>query len=398
MRLCVDLRTLNSRVDKQKYPFHLIEDCLARLGNKRVFTVLDLKDGFHQIKVHTDDSKYFSFATPEGQYEYIRLPFGFCESPAEFQKRLVNILQPLIRQNKVIVYIDDIMIASETVDENLKILKETLIILKQYGIELNLNKCQFLRKKVEYLEYIISEDRITLSSRHTEAIRDFPQPENGLEVQRFLGLTNYFRKFIKNYAEIARPLYNLLKKTSSFIFDNNCVEALISLKKQLVSYPVLRLYNPKAETELHTDASAQGIAAILMQRQTSGIWAPVAYYSQATNEAEKKYHSFELEMLAIVRAIERFHTYLYGLEFTVITDCNALVYAVHKANLNPRIARWTLALQNYKFNVQHRPGKRMAHVDALSRQILYINALPIEKQLEFRQLQDARLQEIAKEL
>lgn len=398
LRLCVDLRPLNNRIVRQRYPFPIIEDCLARLGNKSIFTVLDLKDGFHQIKLHADDTKYFSFATPDGQYEYKRLPFGYSESPAEFQRRLVNILQPLIREDKIIVYIDDIMIATDTVESNLKIIKEVLEILKKYSFEINLDKCQFLRKRVEYLGYTISEQGITLSERHTEAIRKFPQPKSVHELQSFLGLTNYFRKFIKGYATLARPMYNLLKKSATFDFDSNCVNAFKKLKSELIAYPVLRLYNPKAETELHTDASALGIAGILMQKQGTGVWAPVAYFSQATNEAEKKYHSFELEMLAIVKAIERFHMYLYGLEFTVITDCNALVYAVNKANLNPRIARWTLALQNYMFKLAHRPGVRMAHVDALSRQVFYVNALPIERELEFRQLQDNRLKEIAKEL
>lgn len=156
------------------------------------------------------------------------------------------------------------------------------------------------------------------------------------------------------------------------------------------------LYNPTALTELHTDASSHGLGAI--QKQSDTKWAPVAFYSQAMNQAKAKYYSFELEMLAIVRSIERFHIYLYGITFTVITDCNALVYAVNKANLNPRIARWTLLLQNYDFKVEHRPGKRIAHVDVLSRQVSYLEILPLERELEFRQLQDPRLKQIASEL
>lgn len=132
MRLCVDLRPLNDRVVKQKYPFPLIEDCLARLGNKSIFTLLDLKDGFYHIKIHPEFTKYFAFATPDGQFEYNRLPFGFCEAPAEFQKWLVQILQPLIRDDKVIVYIDDILIASESVEEDLMTLRQVLLLLKQY--------------------------------------------------------------------------------------------------------------------------------------------------------------------------------------------------------------------------------------------------------------------------
>lgn len=162
MRLCVDLRPLNSHVIKQKYPFPLIEDCIARLGNKKVFTLLDLKDGFHQIKVREDHTKYFAFATPDRQYEYTYLPFGFCESPAEFQRRIVNILSSLIREEKVVVYIDDIMIATETVEDNLEILKEVILILKRYGFE-NIDKCNFLKTTVEYLGYIVKPNLITIS-------------------------------------------------------------------------------------------------------------------------------------------------------------------------------------------------------------------------------------------
>jgi len=213
-----------------------------------------------------------------------------------------------------------------------------------------------------------------------------------------LGLASYFRRFIKDFALKARPLYSLLKKGVSFDFGETCKESFTLLKRELTSAPVLALYNPAVETELHTDASSAGLGAILLQKQPSGLWAVVAFYSQATNQAEARYHSFELEMLAIVRAVERFHLYLYGLNFTIVTDCNALVYAINKANLNPRIARWTLALQNYTFNVVHRPGERMRHVDALSRCVAYVNELPLERELEFRQLADPRIQEISRDL
>jgi len=178
-----------------------------------------------------------------------------------------------------------------------------------------------------------------MNERHTDAVHAFPIPRDVHHVCRFLGLTNFFRKFIHNYAIKAKPLSNLLKKSSDFDFDDDCIKAFENFKNELTSYPVLRLYNPAASTGLHTDASSQGLGAILVQKQENNNWAPVAYFSRTTNKAEEKYHSFELEMLAIVRAIERFHIYLYGINCTVITDCNALVYAIKKATLNPRIAR-----------------------------------------------------------
>ncbi|KMQ91352.1 hypothetical protein RF55_8798 [Lasius niger] len=214
MWLCVDLRPSNSRMMKQKYPFPLIEDCLSRLSNKSVFTLLDLKDRFHHIKIYPEHTKYFSFATPDDQFEYARLPFDYCESPAEFQSRLIQILQSLIREDKIIVYIDDILILSSSTKDNLMVLKQVMLLLKRHDFQLNFNKCLFLRETIEYSGYIISPSGITLSSRHIEAVRNFPLPKK-VEIQRFLGLTNYFRKFIKNYASKVKPLTDLLKKSST---------------------------------------------------------------------------------------------------------------------------------------------------------------------------------------
>lgn len=169
-----------------------------------------------------------------------------------------------------------------------------------------------------------------MSDRHTRAILDFPIPKSIKQLQSFLGLTGFFRRFIKDYAIKAEPLYNLTKKEVSFVFDEGCKLAFDQLKKELTSYPVLRLYNPTAKTELHTDASSVGFGAILLQRQEDNNFTPIGYFSKATTEIEKRYHIYELETLAIVRALERFHVYLQGIAFNVVTDCNSLVLAFKK--------------------------------------------------------------------
>lgn len=171
-------------------------------------------------------------------------------------------------------------------------------------------------------------------------------------------------------------------KNVKFNFDKNCLSAFEVLKRELMSYPILRLFNPNYETELHTDASAIAIAGVILQKQPN-LWALISYYGQSTNKAETNYHSFELEMLAIIKSVQRFHIYLYGRDFTIISDCNSLVYALNKANLNQRIARWTLKLQDYSFKVKHRDSNRTMHVDALSRIICYIESMPLEKELQY---------------
>lgn len=210
-------------------------------------------------------------------------------------------------------------------------------MLKRYNFKLNYNKCSFLKTAIKYFGYILFHSGITLSSRHTQAVANFPIPKKVIELPRFLGLTNYFRRLIKGYSIKAKPLHNRLRKDPKFNFDDTCLSAFKALKKRLISYSILSLYNPSLETELHTDASSLAILSILLQKQIDGLWVPVSYFNQAANKAEANNHSFELEMLAIVRSIERFHVYLYGLNFTIITDCHSLIYAFNKVNLNQRI-------------------------------------------------------------
>lgn len=393
-RMCVDLRPLNQKIFPQKYPFPLIEDQIDQLNGKRYYTKLDFRDGYHQIDIHPDDTKFFAFATPYGQFEYVKMPFGYSEAGAEFQKQLIYVFRELLRQNKIILYIDDILVATKTIDENLSILREVLIILKKYGLKLNLAKCSFIKREIEFLGYLVSDGGITINKRHTKAISDFEYPKNLKQLQGFLGLTNYFRRFIKDYAPKAKPLHELTKKDIAFVFGEGQKQAFDLLKREMISYPVLRIYNPAAETELHTDASNQGFGAILLQKQESGNMGPIAYFSKATNDTEKKYHSFELETLAIAKALERFHVYLHGIPFRIVTDCNALALAMKKININPRIAR-TLAFQDYRFELVHRAAEKMNHVDFLNRNVVTINAITAEDEVMYKQLTDPKLRKIA---
>lgn len=397
-RMCVDLRPLNQRIYPQKYPFPVIDDQIDQLYGKKIFTKLDLRDGFHQIEIHPDDTKYFAFATPYGQYEYVKMPFGYSEAPAEFQKRILHIFKSMLRSGKILLYMDDILIATTTVEENLTILKDVLITLRKYSLELNIAKCLFLKGEIEFLGYLISGEGITLNKRHIQAILDFPYPKNLKQLQGFLGLTNYFRKFIKDYALKAKPLHNLTRKNVKFDFHEECERSFDFLKTELTSPPVLHIFNPTAETEVHTDASSHGFGAVLLQKQEKGYMAPIAYFNKATNEAEKRYHSFELETLAIVKALDRFHVYLQGISFRVITDCNSLALAIKKININPRIARWTLSFQNYKFELMHRSSEKMEHVDFLSRNFMNVNLITAEDELMYRQLTDTKLKEIAEQV
>lgn len=214
---------------------------------------------------------------------------------------------------------------------------------------------------------MVSTAGISPSDSHIAAIKKYPVPTSAKEVHSCLGLFSYFRRFVPQFSRIARPLQELLQKDTLFCFDERCYDAFCELRNRLIASPVLVIYNPKKTTELHTDASSKGFGAALMQKQTDGKYHPTAYFSKTTSAAESKYHSFELETLAIIYALRRFRVYLEGIPFKIITDCNSLTMTLEKKQVNPRIARWALELENFNYTIQHRGGNSMGHVDALSR-------------------------------
>lgn len=390
-RLCIDYRNLNKVTARDNFPLPLIEDCLEILEGKQYFTTIDLKNGFHQIKMAPDSIKYTSFVTPNGQYEYMKMPFGLKNAPAVFMRSITSVLQDFIRQNEIVVYIDDILIATKTLSEHLCILRKVLNRLAENGLEINLSKCKFCYEDIEYLGYSVNKFGISPNMTHQKSIRDYPITKTTKQLNSFLGLCAYFRKFIQSFSHIAKPLYDLLRK-DKFIFDDDCRNAFETLKEKLSTAPLLSIYNPKRTTELHCDASSHGFGAALMQKQDDAKFHPVAYFSQKATTAEAKYHSFELETLAIIYALRRFRVYLEGISFKIVTDCNSLTLTLNKKTLNPRISRWALELENYNYTIEHRKGTNMGHVDALSRcnQIIsVVSEMDLEFQIQAAQSRDS---------
>lgn len=199
------------------------------------------------------------------------------------------------------------------------------------------------------------------------AVQEFKTPQNVKEVRQFIGLTSFFRKFIKDFARIVAPLTTLTKKDEEFTWGKTQAEAFHSIKSKLTQKPILTIYDPKAEHEVHTDASKEGLGGVLLQKTENEHYKAVYYYSRKTTDAEKKYHSYELEALAVVEAIDRFRIYVLGKRFKVITDCNSLKTTMNKKDINPRIGRWWLKIQDFDFELIHRPSDKTQHVDALSR-------------------------------
>lgn len=407
-RLCIDYRRLNSITIKDNHPLPRIDDQVDRLQGGVYFTSLDLRSGYYQIPLKETAKKYTSFVTTSGQYEYNRMPFGLTNAPRVFQRLMNRILLPL--KDIASVYLDDVLLHAKTVEEALNGLRKALLIFREEGLKLNMKKCSFLVTSVSFLGYEIGNGTVRPGAEKTESIRQFSPPKNVRQVRQFLGLTGYFRQFVKNYALIAKPITMLLRKDTKWKWESKHQTAFEELKEILCKRPVLALFDPRATTEIHTDASSIGVAGIMLQRLSDDKLHPVAYFSRQTNEAEQKCHSYELETLAVVETLKKFRTYLLGMPFTVVTDCNALKATAKKKYVIPRIARWWLQLQEFTFDVTYRPGTRLKHVDALSRNPPDITQQSKNNEVEFvlrvqqadwilsSQLMDEKLKEIQRVL
>lgn len=365
-RLCVDYRALNRKTKKDHYPIPRVEDQLDLLAGNKLFTSLDLASGYYQIPLSEESRPKTAFVTPDGQYEFNRMPFGLVNAPSVFQRTINKILMEA-KIKYAIVYMDDILIPSKDFEEGMQRLGEVLELLKQGGLTLKLSKCHFFLESIDFLGFDVSASGIRPGTRKIEAVSKFPTPCNQHEVRQFLGLSGFFRRFIKGYAIITAPLTDLLKKNTGWVWGQEQEQAFIKVKDLLINRPVLALYDPKAVTELHTDACKDGLAGILLQRNLSGVLQPVSFFSRKTTVDERKLHSYELETLAVVASLNRFRVYLIGMPFKILTDCNALRSTLVKRDLIPRVARWWVQLQEFDFTIEYRPGPRMAHADALSR-------------------------------
>ncbi|UYV79686.1 hypothetical protein LAZ67_18000268, partial [Cordylochernes scorpioides] len=365
-RLVVDYRRLNIQTVKDKFPLPRIDDLLEGLRNAKFFTTLDLAHGYLQIPL-TDKAKLkTAFITPDDTGQFERMIFGLANAPAEFQRLMHTVLGPLLNK-KAFCYLDDVIIPAKDWREMIERLREVLERIRSAKLTLKPSKCEFGRREVEFLGYVISTGGLKPGPRKIKAIEEFPEPKNVHDIRRFLGLTNFFRRFVKDFARKAEPLSRLTKKGSQFEWKEEQRRSFGGLRKDLVEYPVLAHYNPELKTEVHCDASAEGLAGMVLQMDEDCKWRLVYCVSKKTTEAEKMYHSSKLELMAIVWTLDRLRQFLVGIKFTVVTDCQALVYMNARKTTNPQIARWYNLIQEYDFEIRHKPGEKMAHVDGMSR-------------------------------
>lgn len=387
-RMCVDYRALNRITVKDRFPLPLIDDHIDRLGKSKLFTTLDMATGFHQIRLDEESIPLTGFVTPEGHYEYVKMPYGLANAPIVFQRIISTTLRDFIASGKVLVYIDDVLILHDTVDEGLQILKEVLATLTKAGFSINLRKCSFMCTEIEYLGRVVSNGEVRPAMSKVYALANSPAPQNAKQVRQFLGLAGYFRKYIPNYSTKTAPIARLTRKDTPFKWESEheCIRQ--DIIATLTSEPVLAIFDPELPTEVHTDASSLGYGGVLMHIVEGSKKRVVGYYSQVTKGAEPKYHSYELETLAVVKALRHFRHYLIGIQFIVVTDCNALKATQNKRDLIPRVARWWIYLQDFNFTISYRKGAMLPHADYFSRNPCHV-VNNIEKPRNWAQIAQA---------
>uniref|UniRef100_A0AAG5DSK9 RNA-directed DNA polymerase n=1 Tax=Anopheles atroparvus TaxID=41427 RepID=A0AAG5DSK9_ANOAO len=361
-RVCIDYRELNKKVVRDSYPMPIVEDQIDKLVDARVYSTLDLKNSYFHVVIAEESRKLTSFVTQEGQFEFCRAPFGLCTSGSAFGRFINSALRELINEGVILTFVDDIIIPSKDEEQGMKYLSRLLSVAQRIGLNFNWKKCTFLKRRMEYLGYEIYEGKIEPARNKVERVREFPAPANRKQMQRFYGLVSYFRKFIPRFAETTRTLSMLLKKDAAFNINEEVLRAFHDVKATLSEYPVLRIFKPGLEAEVHTDASKEALAGILMQRAVDDEqFHPNYYFSRLTTGVAKNYHSFELEALAVVETVKKFRCYLLGQRFKIVTDCSAFKQTLAKKKPD------AIALAEFDYEVEHRPAERMRHVDALSR-------------------------------
>lgn len=372
-RFCCDYRHLNSKTTTDVYPLPNITETLDHLGESKYFSTIDLRSGYHQLEVAIEDRPKTAFNVPTGHYQYRRMPFGLKNAPATFQRLMDGVLRGL-KPKQCMVYLDDVIIFSTTIEQHAQRLREVFSRLRNARLTVNIEKCNFAVKKVTYLGHVITEHGVHTDPRLIDAVKTFAKPNSVKELQSFLGLANYYRKFIQNFASIAQPLTQLLKKGVKFCWTPECDTAFNTLKKKLTESPVLIFPNYSKEFILSCDASGHCIGAVLSQ-EVDGKEHPVAYASRQLNKAERNYSTTEKEMLSLIFAINHFRCYLYGRKFRIITDHSALKWLLGLKDPSSRLTRWALKLSEFDYEVVHKPGKKHGNADGLSRKIAALEVI-----------------------
>ena len=373
LRLCLDFRALNTTIPPDRFPLPNIELLLAQLGKSRFFTTLDLRQGYHQIKLSEESKEKTAFSTEGGHWQYNVLPFGLSIAPAIFQ-RIVNMVLGTMVGKGAMVYIDDILVIAPDWTSHLRNLERVFHKLSDAELRIKLSKCHFFKSQINFLGHVINMEGISPQPEKVEAIRHYPVPQTLKELQSFLGLANFYRKYIYQYSLIARPITRLTggprdekKPNKKIEWDEEALNAFNKLKQSISTDVVLAYPDFKKQFFLHTDASAEAIGAVLSQEDEEGHLRPLSFFSRVLSPPQRNYSTVEREALAVVEALKAHRPLILGHPVVVATDHRPLTWLLNHKSPSGRVARWQIAVAEYQIDVTYLPGKSNLVADALSR-------------------------------
>ncbi|KAD4584208.1 hypothetical protein E3N88_21809 [Mikania micrantha] len=359
--MCIDYRELNKVTIKNRYPLPRIDDLFDQLQGSSYYSKIDLRSGYHQLRVQEEDIPKTTFRTRYGHYEFLVMPFGLTNAPAVFMDLMNRVCKPYL-DKFVIVFIDDILIYSQTEEEHAEHLQLLLELLKQEQLYAKFSKCDFWMREVQFLGHIFNEKGIHVDPTKIETIKNWEAPKTPTEVRQFLGLAGYYRRFIEGFSKIAQSLTALTHKGTKYNWTDKQEAAFHLLKQKLGSAPILSLPEGTEDFVVYCDASAQGLGCVLMQRDKV-----IAYASRQLRPHEKNYTTHDLELGAVVFALKIWRHYLYGTKCTIYTDHKSLQHIFDQKELNMRQRGWVELLNDYECAIKYHPGKANVVADALSR-------------------------------
>eukprot|EP00253_Pinus_taeda_P011069 PITA_11069 len=372
-QMCTDSRAINKITIYYRFPLPRMDDMMDCLSGAAYFTKIDLKSGYHQIRIREGDEWKTAFKTNEGLYEWMVMPFGLSNAPSTFMRLMNEMLKEFIGKF-VIVYLDDILIFSRTKREHLQHICRVFEKLQHNKLLVNLKKCTFLQKELIYLGFVVAENELKMDPEKITAIMSWPSPKSLFEVCSFHGLASFYRKFIKNFSEICVPMLETIKKASEpFCWTKAVEDSFQLLKRKITERPILRLPDFSKPFQVRCDASGTAIGAVLSQEDR-----PVAFFSEKLNESRQKYSSYDKEFYAMVQALKHWRHYLLGNEFILFSDNSTLQYITQQHKLNHKHAKWVEYLQSFTFMLKHISGQANKVADALSRRALLLQESGIQ--------------------
>ena len=361
LRLCIDYQQLNRVTIKNRYPLPRIDDLFDQLRGARVYSKIDLRTGYHQLRVRDTDIPKTAFRTRYGHFEFTVMPFRLTNAPTEFMDLMHRIFQPYLDQF-VVVFVDDILIYSQSEWEHEYHLRIVLQLFRDHQLYAKFSKCEFWLIEVRFLGHVVLALGVLVDLEKVEAVMSWERPKSVFEIRSFLGLAGYYRRFIEDFSRIAAPMTRLTRKEVKFELDDRCKEAFQELKRRLTSAPILIVPDRGQGYIVYCDVLRSGLGCVLMQ---SG--RVVAYGSRHLKNHEQNYPTHDMELAAVVFALKIWCHYLYGEEFEVYSDHKSLKYIFTQRDLNMRQRRWMEFLEDYDFTLHYHPGKANVVTDALSR-------------------------------